>query len=99
MDKKAIETYAVWARKELIAQVKQRAYFYGIDEKDYGEKNADVIMGRVLSAKEKSQRNDFIVEIERRGFEQTLEEVAYTWFNRFVALRYMEVNDYLPSHV
>ena len=99
MDKKAIETYAVWARKELIAQVKQRAYFYGIDDKGYGEKNADVIMGRVLSAKEKSQRNDFIVEIERRGFEQTVEEVAYTWFNRFVALRYMEVNDYLPSHV
>ena len=99
MDKKAIETYAVWARKELIAQVKQRAYFYGIDEKGYGEKNADVIMGRVLSAKEKSQRNDFIVEIERRGFEQVVEEVAYTWFNRFVALRYMEVNDYLPSHV
>lgn len=33
------------------------------------------------------------------GYEQVIEEVAYTWFNRFCALRFMEVNGYLPSHV
>lgn len=99
MNKNAIQKYAVWARNELIEQVKQRAYQYGISEKGYGEENATVISGRVLSAEEKRQRHEFAVQIKKQGYQQAIEEVAYTWFNRFVALRYMEVNDYLPTHV
>jgi len=99
MNKNAIQKYAVWARSELIEQVKQRAYQYGISDKGYGDENASVIAGRVLSADEKRQRTAFVGEIKRNGFGQAVEEVAYTWFNRFVALRYMEVNDYLPNHV
>lgn len=38
-------------------------------------------------------------EIQAKGYDQVVEEVAYTWFNRFIALRYMEVNNYLPSHI
>lgn len=34
-----------------------------------------------------------------KGYEEVIEEVAYTWFNRFCALRFMEVNAYLPSYV
>ena len=99
MNKNAIQKYAVWARNELIEQVKQRAYQYGINDKGYGDENAAVITGHVLSADEKRQRAAFVSEIKRHGFAQAVEEVAYTWFNRFVALRFMEVNDYLPTHV
>lgn len=99
MNKNAIQKYAVWARNELIEQVKQRAYQYGISAKGYGDENAAVVAGRVLSAEEKRQRAAFVSEIKRNGFEQAVEDVAYTWFNRFVALRFMEVNDYLPTHV
>lgn len=99
MNKNAIQKYAIWARNEMIEQVKQRAYQYGITDKGYGDENAAVIAGRVLSKEEKQQRYSFVVEIKKNGFKQAVEEVAYTWFNRFVALRYMEVNDYLPTHV
>lgn len=99
MNKNAIQKYAVWARNELIEQIKQRAYQYGINDKGYGDENATVISGRVLTPDEKRQRHEFVVQIKAHGFGQAVEEVAYTWFNRFVALRYMEVNDYLPTHV
>lgn len=99
MNKNAIQRYAVWARNELIEQVTQRAYQYGISEKGYGDENADVIFGRVLITEEKRQRYEFVMQIKEHGFQQVVEEVAYTWFNRFVALRFMEVNDYLPTHV
>jgi hypothetical protein len=99
MNKNAIQKYAVWARNELIEQVTQRAYQYAITDKGYGEENAAVIAGRVLSPDEKRQRQSFVTEIKRNGFKQAVEEVAFTWFNRFVALRYMEVNDFLPTHV
>jgi very-short-patch-repair endonuclease len=99
MNKNAIQKYAVWARNELIAQVKQRAFQYGINSDGYGEENALAIAGVVLSADERQQRQTFIGEIKKNGFQQAVEEVAYTWFNRFVALRFMEVNDYLPTHI
>lgn len=99
MNKNAIQKYAVWARNELIEQIKQRAFQYGISDKGYGDENAAVIAGRVLTPDEKRQRHEFVVQIKAHGFEQAVEEVAYTWFNRFVALRYMEVNDYLPTHI
>ena len=99
MNKNAIQKYAIWARNELIEQVKQRAYQYGISDEGYGDENASVIAGRVLSADEKSQRQAFVGEIKKSGYKQAVEEVAYTWFNRFVALRYMEVNDFLPTHI
>lgn len=99
MNKNAIQKYAIWARNELIEQVKQRAFQYGIDEKGYGDENAAVIAGRVLSADEKRQRRLFVDEIKKSGYNQAVEEVAYTWFNRFIALRYMEVNDFLPTHI
>ena len=61
--------------------------------------SADSVGGKVLTADEKKQRQALIVEINDKGYKQVMEEVAYTWFNRFSALRFMEVNGYLPSHV
>ena len=98
MDKNAIKKYAVWARKELIARVTQKAEQYEITEKKITSADANSIGGRVLTAAEKKQRQALIAKINQDGFEQVMEEVAYTWFNRFTALRFMEVNNYLPSH-
>lgn len=99
MNKNAIQKFAIWARKELIAQVSQRAYQYGIDESGFGDASADTLNGRLLTAEEKSQRQELIGRIKEKGYKQVMEEVAYTWFNRFIALRFMEVNNYLPSHI
>ena len=98
MDKNAIKKYAVWARNELISRVTQKAEQYEITEKKITPEDADSIGGRVLSATEKKQRKALIAKIYADGFGQVMEEVAYTWFNRFTALRFMEVNNYLPSH-
>ena len=99
MNKTAIKNYAVWARVALIEAVKQRAYQYGITEKDSGDPNADSVNGFVLTPSEKQQRQALIGKIREKGYEQVMEEAAYTWFNRFAALRFMEVNGYLPSRV
>ena len=99
MDKNAIKKYAVWARTELIARVTQKALQYGIEKEKIVDAAADSVHGKVLSAAEKKQRQALIAQILAKGFEQVMEEVAYTWFNRFSALRFMEVNGYLPSHV
>ena len=99
MNKNAIQKFAIWARNELIAQVSQRAYQYGIDESGFGDASADTLNGRLLTAEEKSQRQELIGRIKEKGYQQVMEEVAYTWFNRFIALRFMEVNNYLPSHI
>lgn len=99
MNKSAIQKFAIQARRDLIEQVKQRAYQYGIDETGFGDINAVAVSGRVLSSAEKSQRQELIRQIQQKGYAQEMEEVAYTWFNRFIALRFMEVNNYLPSHI
>ena len=99
MNKNAIQKFAIWARNELIAQVSQRAYQYGIDESGFGDASADTLNGRLLTAEEKSQRQELIKQIKEKGYKQVMEGVAYTWFNRFIALRFMEVNNYLPSHI
>ena len=99
MDKNAIKKYAVWARTELIARVSMKAEQYGITEDNMVDASADSVNGRVLSADEKKQRQALLAQIKEKGYRQVMEEVAYTWFNRFSALRFMEVNGYLPSHV
>ena len=99
MDKNAIKKYAVWARRELISRVSQRAALYEITDMGFGDASADSVLGRIMSAEEKRQRQALIAQIREKGYEQVMEEIAYTWFNRFIALRFMEVNGYLPSRV
>lgn len=98
MDKNAIKKYAVWARRELLSRVAQKALQYGVDGTTPADPDAEIINGRLLTAAEKSQRRALIDAIAADGYELILEEAAYTWFNRFCALRFMEVNNYLPSH-
>lgn len=97
MNKNAIKKYAVWARTELIDRVKQRAERF--DVYPQSELDIDSVSGVVLSDVEKDQRRAAILLMRDKGYDYVIEEVAYTWFNRFAALRYMEVNNYLPSRV
>lgn len=99
MNKNAIKKYAVWARRELIDRVSRKAMRYGIAPEIPADPEADSVDGRLLSDTEKRQRAALIEKVAAHGYEQTMEEAAYTWFNRFAALRFMEVNGYLPSHV
>lgn len=99
MNKNAIQRFAIWARTELISQVSQRAYQYDITVDGYGDYDAEAVGGRLLSDDEKKQRQQLISQIRSKGYTQVMEEIAYTWFNRFIALRFMEVNNYLPTHI
>ena len=99
MNKSKIQKFAVDGHKLLYKQIAQRAYQYGIEEGNIGKADATEVRGRILSPLEKSQRAALIAEINANGYPQTIERVTYIWFNRIVALRFMEVNNYLPSHI
>ena len=103
MNKAKLKTYAPQARKDFIAAVEARANLLGLSENNgmldiaASEKKGDVavIAGQAWPAKVHDQRQRLIKRMKKDGFAQTVEAVAYTWFNRFAALRFMEIHDYL----
>ena len=99
MNDTAIKNYAAWARRELIADVQKRCMRYGILEEDSLPANADTIDGRVLTLAERTQRAELLRIAREDGYRELVERAAYTWFNRLLAIRFMEVNDRLPSHI
>lgn len=109
MNKNAIKKFAIEARKKLIDSVTDKAGMLGITEKSCSEpitKGSDFEVYRTVAGTEVTlnkrqceQRRRLVSQIESRGFEAVVEEVAYTWFNRICAIRFMEVNDYLPNRV
>ena len=71
--------------------------FFDIGTKDYAEVSGTAIEQRnalIKTIKAKEQGTDY-----KTAFRNVVEEVAYTWFNRLIAVRFMEVNDYLPSKI
>ena len=99
MDKNAIKKFAIAARRDLIERVCQRAERFGISEDKPIDEHAVAFHGQVMTQEQADQRRKLIIKIREDGYKQIMEEAAYTWFNRFIALRFMEVNRYLPSHV
>lgn len=104
MNKSALKKFAIEARKELLERVKLQARKIGItadsiQSATVESSDAVFIDGKQLSGVERRQRNKLIKRIEEIGFDRVMDETAYTWFNRFIALRFMEVNDYLPTKV
>ena len=99
MNKTAIKNYAVEAHRQLVDQIIIKAFQFNVTEASLPEMNSDSVNGKLLSNIEKSQLNALIKAINQHGFKHVMEEVAYTWFNRFIALRFMEVNNYLPQKV
>lgn len=101
MDTKAIEKFSIEAREQLLKDMEQQLYVYALDDAGRAEYGADVdaIRGVVLSPTERAQRTELYRRIEREGTLPFITTMAYTWFNRFAAIRYMELAGYLPSHV
>lgn len=109
MNKAAIKKFAVEARKKLITSVKDKAALIGITKEDitkaissgadYAVFPTQIGIETTLFGKELKQRENLVNRINEKGYESVMEEVAYTWFNRIIAIRFMEVNDYLPSRI
>lgn len=103
MKKTALKNFATWSRRKLIEQVQTKALLYGIDEKN--GLHIEEQFGQLLINEQTyplSMKNAFTAlkkQLEQKGYKQLLEEAAYTWFNRIIAIRYMEVHEYLPERV
>ncbi len=103
MNNAKLKSYAPQARKDFIASVTARANQLGISENNGtvdvapSEKSGDIVLiaGQAWPAKIHQQRERLVQRIQKDGFAHTMEAIAYTWFNRFAALRYMELHDYL----
>lgn len=103
MDKSAIIEFSNKVRDKLNEEVINQAAYYGISSKgiDAVEEHVDsvVINGNVFNLRIKNQRSQLVKRIKEKGYEQVMDEVTYTWFNRLVALKFMEMNGYLPDQV
>ena len=99
MNKSALKKYAPQARKDFIAAVTRRAEVFGLNPKSPPtiERDGDVLLinGRPHPARIEPQRTALEKRIVDQGFAQVMEAMAYTWFNRFVAIRYMELHGFL----
>lgn len=103
MDKRALQSYAVWAKTNLENQIEVQLKTLGINsERDI--RTARVVGDRTIidgdmnsyPADLKNKRDSIVRLVQEDGYKQVIEEFAYTWFNRIVALRFMEVHDFLP---
>ncbi len=107
MDKGAIKTFAIEARKILMKSAETQAGFYGVTKDgcaDPIQKGAGFEVYRTIAGTENriygndiNRRRKLKEAVENQGFDQVIEETAYTWFNRLIAIRFMEVNGYLPT--
>ena len=103
MDKRILQTYSTWAKENLENQIEVSLKALGINDETNIKKakivgDFTVIDGDPTSypADLLGKRNYIISLVNRMGYRNVIEEFAYTWFNRFVALRFMEVHDFLP---
>ena len=98
MNTKNLKSYAPKARTQFIEAVKKRAAHFGIYEDRIAEVRieggAAIIEGRAFTRKEGEQRKRLESKLAERGYDMFTREIAYTWFNRLAALRYMEIHDY-----
>ncbi|MBQ5908484.1 MAG: BREX-1 system adenine-specific DNA-methyltransferase PglX [Treponema sp.] len=109
MNKTLIKNFAIDARVRLIQMAIDNAGLVGVTKDKITEavqKGADFEIYKTaagtdytITGKKIKQRKNLAERINKIGFEQVMEETAYTWFNRIIAIRYMEVNDYLPTRV
>ena len=99
MHRNTLEAYAQKARRDFIAAVTDRAAFYGLTAKSIEpvveEGDVTLIGAHAFPRNVAEPRKLLEEQIRRDGFEQAMEAMAYTWFNRFAAIRYMELHDYL----
>ena len=102
MNKSALRNFAVWARRDLIKRISDRANLLGVyEDKPTKEIQATTEKGFVVNGVtfnyKKDIRDAFVKRVQELGYQDAIEEIAYTWFNRIIALRFMEVNGYLTN--
>jgi hypothetical protein len=102
MDKAILKKFVIESRQDLMEKIKNKINTFYIDEEFQSEQKGDLYIlsndkhTLSLTNDEYKKRELLIKRINELGIEQVIEEAAYTWFNRIVAIRYMEINDYLP---
>ena len=102
MDKAILKKFAIESRQDLMQRMEKKIKTFYIDEEFSKQQSGDVyILANAkhslnLSKEEYDKRELLIKRINELGLDQVIEEAAYTWFNRIVAIRYMEIHDYLP---
>ena len=112
MDKVALRNFAVNAKEKMENDIKRKLELMGITEKGIEEETVKEddylkINGQEFNKKEVKQREKIIEVLKAREkdegfkkcFNEFVEEIAYTWFNRIIAIRFMEVNDYIPDGI
>lgn len=102
MDKVILKKFAVESRQELMDKIRNKIKMFYIDEEFKSEQRGELYIlsngkhSLSLTNEEYKKRELLIKRINELSLEQVIEEAAYTWFNRIIAIRYMEIHDYLP---
>ena len=100
MDNTALKKFAVSARHKITTGVRNRAAQFGITAQGIApiQSLADgfIVNGHIFDNKTQTQYEHLRRRVEIDGYEAVMETASYTWFNRLIALRFMEVHDYLP---
>ena len=102
MDKNVLKRFAIESRKELMDKIRNKVNSFYVDENFKSEQKGDIYIlsnenhSLSLTNEEFKKRELLIKRINDLSREQVVEEAAYTWFNRIIAIRYMEINDMLP---
>lgn len=99
MNDTAIKNFCTWARNALIEQVETRMRRFSVVEANALPEDATSVGGMPLSPDEQRQRAELLRLQREVGHAALAERAAYTWFNRLVAIRFMELHDYLPCRV
>ena len=102
MDKAILKKFAIESRKDLMEKIKNKIKTFYVDEEFKKEQKGELYIlsnekhSLSLTNEEYQKRELLIKRIKELSLEQVIEEAAYTWFNRIIAIRYMEIHDYLP---
>lgn len=98
MDTKELERFCPWARQELVDAVMRGMVQLGVDEagREQWPAGSEAVAGRALSPEERGRRDRLMAETAEAGDAAFAEREAYSWFNRLMALRYMEIHGLLP---
>lgn len=99
MNTKNVKSYAPRARKAFIEVMSKQAAKYGITKSNIepAQQKGDLVLigDRPFPASVIKPRGRLVKRIEQQGFDQVIEHVAYSWFNRLCAIRYMERKGFL----
>lgn len=102
MDKVILKKFAIESRQDLMDKIRNKIKTFYIDEDFNSEQKGEIYIlsnekhSLSLTNEEFKKRELLIKRIKELSLEQVIEEAAYTWFNRIIAIRYMEINDMLP---